>query len=84
LINFIFKYIVLYNVTLLGIDSITKETNVLKVTFFVVSFFNNCMLIVLIGANFEFTDAMFNGKYSDFNKHWFISNGRIIVSNMIA
>jgi len=42
------------------------------------------MLIVLLSANFEFTTIMFNGKFSDFNKNWFYTNGNVIVSTIIS
>jgi len=59
--NFIFKFIVGYNVRLLGIDSITKEIKILKVVFTIVSIFNNCFIILIIGADFEFSKYYFNG-----------------------
>ena len=68
----------------IGFDSLTTETNVTKRSVALLDFFNNCMLNVLIGANFEFTNLMFNGKYSDFNRDWFVVNGKIIVTNMLT
>ena len=42
------------------------------------------MMIILITANFEFTDKAFNGSYSDFNDEWFHINGRAIINIMLV
>ena len=70
-INYAFKFVLTYNAYELRISSITKETKVLKSLYTVISVFNKCIIIILIGANLEFTDIAFNGEFSDFNHKWF-------------
>jgi len=51
--------------------SLTDETIRIKKVLTIISLFNKCIYIIILTANFEFTNRAFNGKYSDFNKEWF-------------
>ena len=81
LANYGFRFIIINNVKDLKFKSLSNETFWIKYTISKFSFFIKCILIILIGANFEYTTTMFNGTYSDFNKHWFLTNGDIIISS---
>ena len=82
LVNYIFTFILKYIIELVGVDSVTKQNNILKTVFTCLSVFNKCIIILLINANFEFTDFMFNGEYSDYTTDWFKTNGKIIIHTM--
>jgi len=41
-------------------------------------------MIIIITSNFEFTDKIFNGQYSDFNEEWFRINGKNIINIMLV
>ena len=47
------------------------------------TFFNKSILILLLNANFEWGEFIFNGEYSDYNEKWFKTNGKVIVNFMI-
>jgi len=67
-----------------GFASLTKQTKKIKEILYMMTFFNKCLLLVILTANFEFTDRFFNGPFSDFNEEWFKRNGKSIVMIMIT
>jgi len=61
----------MFNIRALKYYSLSRETTVTKWFIEKVGFFNKCLLIVAVSADFEFTSKMFNGQYSDFNSEWY-------------
>jgi len=81
-LNYCLGHLIIKTTYLYGYDTCTKTTRVSKFLLSKISFFNKCILLILITANFEFSDTWFNGPYSDINEKWFQTNGKIIVTIM--
>jgi len=81
-LNYCLSILIIETTNLYGFDTLTKTSRVTKFLLSKISFFNKCVVLILITANFEFTDVFFNGPYSDINEKWFKTNGKIIVTVM--
>ena len=79
LANYGFRFIIIHNVKVLKFKSLSDKTSRIKFVISKFSFVVKCMLMILIGSWFVFAPSWFCGLYTDFNKHWFLTNGNIIV-----
>jgi len=57
----------MFNIYALNYYSLSKENTAIKRAIEKIGFFNKCLLVIVVSADFEFTSKMFNGEYSDFN-----------------
>ena len=71
LISFVFRFIIIRVVRSIGMKTISNEIANIKNAVFIVSFFNNGLLIMLMSANFKAIPFTKDAKYSDFNFDWF-------------
>ena len=83
-INYGLSLILIDTVRAYGHDSLTTRMKITQRVLSHVSFFNCCILLILITSDFEFSEEHFNGRYSDFNEKWFASNGKSIVAIVIS
>jgi len=81
-LNYFLAMLIIKTTHMYGFDTRTKTIKVTKFLLSKISFFNKCIVLILITANFEFSDICFNGPYSDINEEWFKTNGKIIVTIM--
>jgi len=56
-LNWLLCKLIISTIYLYGYDSLTKTCKVSKLILAKISFFNKCVLLILITANFEFTDT---------------------------
>jgi len=63
-----FRYYFIFTVKKIGYATRTKEYRRIKLLVFSISFFISGLLVLLMSANFSFSDKHFNGRFSDFNK----------------
>ena len=76
--SIIFRYLFIFIINWIGYSTRTEQFRKVKLLVFSLSMFLSGFLVLLSSANFEFTDKYFNGRYSDFNKDWFINVGSVI------
>ena len=84
LVNYVFRFIIMWNIRALKYYSLSKETTITKWYIEKVGFFNKCLLIIMASADFEFSSSAFNGQYSDFNNEWYQHNGNIIIFALLT
>lgn len=78
LTSIIFRYLFIYIIKWIGYTTRTEEYRKIKMLVFSISLFLSGFLVLLTSANFEFTNKYWNGRFSDFNKDWFVNVGSVI------
>lgn len=84
--NYAFKSIITYMSEKIGFKEISKIMNFKLYIFFVYQFIYSTLIILMMGAQLDFVPFIgdiFEGKERDFTNKWYISTGRIIVTNML-